>query len=161
MVLNVDDLQIYDNLVNEIMSNQKEYNHINFTNENNFEYVINENLKFVLKGKKILIDFSETKLPHSRLIMSEELKVIFSSFKAFELIDLSKIEKSSWFCLLWTPIKSSKLSFSSTSFLAYYQFGYTDNEVLCRGYNDYVEIPIIGLLPIKFDEKTWLKKISK
>jgi hypothetical protein len=30
-----------------------------------------------------------------------------------------------------------------------------------RGYNNYLEIPIIGILPVKFEDTTWLSKISK
>ena len=29
------------------------------------------------------------------------------------------------------------------------------------GYNNYMEIPIVGILPVKFDDNTWLGKISK
>lgn len=127
----------------------------------NFEYHMNENIKIICYDEKIKIEFYETKPPHGRFILSNQLEQIFSKFNAFDSIEISKIEKCSWFCVLWSPFKSAKSQFSNTSFLVYYQFSYTDSEIFYQGYNNYLEIPIIGILPVKFDDNLWLSKISK
>jgi hypothetical protein len=126
-----------------------------------FEYNVTENLKFLVFNKKIKLEFYENRPPHSRVILSSQLEEIFSCLKTFDFIDLNKIDKSSWFSVLWSPFRSNKTQFNSTTFLSYYQFGYTDSDMYYRGYNDYMEIPIVGILPIKFDDNVWLSKITK
>jgi hypothetical protein len=67
--------------------------------------------------------------------------------------------------VLWTPFKSNKQFFSNTSFLTYYQFdmgeysNYTEQSVM--SHHGFYEVPIVGILPIKFDENIWLRKFRK
>lgn len=144
-------------------------NHMNQSNNDNnyrkdtlmFEYNVTENLKILIFDKKIKLEFYENRPPHSRVILSSQLEEIFSCLKTFDLIDLNKIDKSSWFSVLWSPVRSNKSHFNSTTFLSYYQFGYTDLDLYYRGFNDFMEIPIVGILPIKLDDNVWLNKITK
>ena len=78
-------------------------------------------------------------------------------------IKISKLDISSWFSILWTPVKSSKGVMMNTSFLSYYQFNINDQNNLSsyRVNKHYSEIPIIGILPIKFDSKLFLSRINK
>jgi hypothetical protein len=127
-----------------------------------FEYNYKENLRIIFLNDKIKIEYYETKPPHSRNILSDQLEIIFSSLKIFETINIIKIDKTSWFSILWTPFKSVKQVFANTPFLVYYQLEYSDNDFFYRNnYNNYAEIPLIGILPIKFDETVWLNRISK
>lgn len=133
----------------------------NQKNQKKFEYNAGENLKILCQENKVKIEYYETKPPHFRYILSEQLDNIFSKLNAFSSIDISKIVKTSWFCILWTPFKSPKINFSNTSFLVYYQFSYSENELSFRGYNNYSEFPVVGILPLKFEEQLWLQRISK
>jgi hypothetical protein len=126
-----------------------------------FEYSPCDNLKIICLENQIKIQYYETKPPHSRYILSDQLEIIIKKLKCFSQIELSKVEKTSWICILWSPFKTSKPQYGSSSFLTYYQFSYSDNDMFYSGYNNYAEIPIIGILPIKFEEGLWLKKISK
>jgi hypothetical protein len=128
-----------------------------------FEYRASENLKFLVYEKKIKLEYYENKPPHSRLIFTENLQEILNSLECLNSIELGRVDKSSWFCINWLPIKSSKVQLASTSFLTYYGFCFSDVEMFYSGSksNLFLEIPVIGILPVKFDESFWLKKISK
>ena len=47
------------------------------------------------------------------------------------------------------------------SSVGYYQFIPEGCEMLSRGYDNYYELPLIGILPAKFDEDLWLRRIKK
>jgi hypothetical protein len=134
-----------------------------------FEYNISDNLKIICSEEGIKIQYYETKPPHSRYILSHQLEQIFSKLKVFDSIDLSQLDKYSWFSVLWTPFKSNKQKFSNTSFLTYYQFNLGEFSKPENGnenssmmsFNGYYEIPIIGILPIKFEENLWLKRFTR
>jgi len=127
-----------------------------------YEYVITENLTFTnYSNEKIKLEFNENKAPHSRLILSDQFEYIANKFPSIKKIEISKLDKNSWFSILWTPFKCAKPQFYNTSFLSYYQFNQSESESYLRDFTNYCEIPIIGVLPIKFDENIWLRKISK
>ena len=48
-----------------------------------------------------------------------------------------------------------------TSFLTYYQFCYTNSYNILANYKDFLEIPIIGILPLKLEDNIWLTRIIK
>ncbi len=140
---------------NELYKNESE-------NKVVYEYVITESFTFTnFSNEKIKLEFHENKAPHSRLILSDQLEYIVSKFPSIRKIEISKSDKNSWFSILWTPFKCSKPQFYNTSFLSYYQFNQSESDNYLRDFTNYCEIPIIGILPIKFDENLWLKKIAK
>lgn len=127
-----------------------------------YEYVVTECFNFTnFSNEKIKLEFNENKPPHSRLILSDQLEFIANKFPSIKKIEISKLDKNSWFSILWTPFKCTKPHFYNTSFLSYYQFNQSESDNYLRDFTNYCEIPIIGILPIKFDENIWLKKISK
>lgn len=139
----------------EILGNDYSYGKISF------EYNVNDNLKIICLSTDVKIEFYETKPPHSRYILSEQFENIFSKLKFFNSIDLSKIEKCSWFSVLWSPFKSNQQLFSNTSFLTYYQFDIGEYSYCMTSHQGYYEVPIVGILPIKLDENIWLRKFRK
>lgn len=145
-----------ENIVkNELYRNEAENKFVN-------EYIITESFTFTnYSNEKIKLEFNEKKAPHSRLILSDQLEFIANKFPTIKNIEISKLDKNSWFSILWTPFKCAKPQFYNTSFLSYYQFNQTETDNYLRDFTNYFEIPIIGILPIKFDENIWLKKISK
>ncbi len=77
-------------------------------------------------------------------------------------LKLNDMSSSAWWSALWIPNKTNKAQLASTSFLVYYQFKYSDNDdFFSKIYGKYKDIPIIGILPIKFDENIWLNIINK
>jgi hypothetical protein len=138
----------------------------------NFEYNVNENLKIICFADGVKIEFYETKPHHYRYILSDQLDMVISILKTVSSINISKIDKCSWFSVLWTPLKSNKSQFSNTTFLTYYQFDMGDyanyyssdcsvSVQSAHGLQNYYEIPILGILPMKFKEEVWLKKFRK
>jgi hypothetical protein len=118
-----------------------------------------DNINIISDCSYVKVEFYENKPPHSRLILTDQLGQILNTLKSLNL-ELSNVDSSSWFSVLWTPFRSSKTLFANTSFLVYYQLrvqvaSYDTN------YANYSEIPLIGILPIKLDENVWLNKISK
>ena len=140
---------------NELYKNESE-------NKVVHEYVITESFTFTnYSNEKIKLEFNENKPPHSRLILSDQFEILVSKFPSIKKIEISKSDKNSWFSILWTPFKCAKPQFYNTSFLSYYQFNQSESDNFLRDFTNYCEIPIVGILPIKFDENLWLKKISK
>lgn len=140
---------------NELYKNESE-------NKVVYEYVITESFTFTnYSNEKIKLEFNENKASHSRLILSDQLEFIVTKFPSIKKIEISKLDNNSWFSILWTPFKCAKPQFYNTSFLSYYQFNQSESDNYLRDFTNYCEIPIIGILPIKFDENLWLKKISK
>ena len=167
MEIYICDLEISSKIIEEL----EEYTKINKVEKNNIyknesektftnEYFFSEDLLHIVSysDEKLKIEFYETKPPHLRYILCDQLEMILNKLKVLKSLELSKLNKSSWFCVLWTPLKCSKPQNYNTSFLAYYQFNQSEVETFYRDYNNYSEIPIIGILPIKFDENIWLNK---
>jgi hypothetical protein len=127
-----------------------------------YEYYITENLSFTnYSNEKVKIDYHETKPPHLRPILTDQFEFILKKLPSLQGIEISKIDKNSWFSILWTPFKCSKQLFYNTSFLSYYKFSQNEAENYMSNFNNHNEVPIIGVLPTKYDESVWLKKISK
>lgn len=141
--------------------NKENFGQNNAYNKISFEYNVNDNLKIICLSSDVKIEFYETKPPHSRFILSEQLENIFYKLKFLNSIDLSKIEKCSWFSVLWSPFKSNQQLFSNTSFITYYQFDMGEYDYYMTSHQGYYEVPIVGILPIKLDENIWLRKFRK
>jgi hypothetical protein len=127
-----------------------------------YEFLIGDsNLKFIIKNYSIKIEFYEHKPPHSRQILSNQIGILFENFETLKNISLEKLDHNSWFSILWSPMKSSKSSFMNTSFISYYKFlGATLRENILKGnLREYSELSIIGVLPIKFENKLFLSRI--
>jgi hypothetical protein len=130
--------------------------------ENN--YIMNyiyqkDNIRIISDCNYAKIEFYETKPPHSRLILTDQLNIIINTLDSLD-VEMLNVDSSSWFSILWNPFKSSKVSFANTSFLVYYQLKVPEPNYNTN-YANYSEIPLIGILPIKLDKNIWLSKISK
>ena len=125
-----------------------------------FEITLQENLKLICFEKKIKIEFYEIKPHHSRQILIDQFNNLFK-FDFLKKLILSHLNEYSWFSVLWTPFKALKSQLGSTSFLTYYQFCYTNSYNILANYKDFLEIPIIGILPLKLEDNIWLTRIIK
>jgi hypothetical protein len=96
-----------------------------------------------------------------RPILTDQFEFLLQKLPSLGKIEISKIERNSWFSILWTPFKCSKQTFYNTSFLSYYKFSQNETENYMSDFTNHNEVPIIGVLPTKYDETIWLKKISK
>jgi hypothetical protein len=122
----------------------------------------NANFKLIVKsGKCICIEYYETKPPHSRQILIKQIEQLLNEYDALKNIQINNIDYSSWFSVLWTPYKSSKGNLINCSFLSYYQFNSKNFSIEECNSNNFTEIPIIGILPIKFENKLFLTGINK
>jgi hypothetical protein len=158
-------------LIDDLTKIHKHTNHLHlksiFENDTSnpgseYEFLIGEsNSKFIIKNNTIKIEFYEHKPPHSRQILSNQIGILFESFESLKNITLDKLDGNSWFSILWTPMKSSKSSFMNTSFISYYKFlGASVRENKLKGsIREYSELSIIGVLPIKFENKLFLSRI--
>ncbi len=127
-----------------------------------YEYHISDTFTLTnYSNEKVKLEYNENKAPHSRLILSDQFEFISNKFPSLKKIEITKLDKNSWFSILWTPFKCGKPQFYNTSFLSYYQFSQSESDSYMRDFTNYYEIPIIGILPIKFDENLWFRKISK
>lgn len=107
----------------------------------------------------ITLEYYETKPPHLREIFIREISTFSKILPVMNKILLSQLSGNSWFSILWNPMKSTSHDFISTSFITYYQFKFSEESLGKQ--TPYAEIPIIGILPIKFVHKIFLEKISK
>lgn len=159
-----------DKQFEDILSkNEKKYkNNINNNTlinkeEKEFFYIVDESLQISFSKEKneIKIEFNETKPPHNRMIITDLIEEIITNLELKDEITMDNIDKSSWFCFSWVPLHSTKSEFSITSFLVYYRFASDEKDLVNRGYDNYFEIPIVGILPLKIEENLWLKAIKK
>lgn len=120
----------------------------------------NPNLKVKVSKREIVIEYYESRLPHVRYIFIKQIEQIMKIIhKAIGPISLKDLDQNSWFSILWSPIKSMKMAFLSSSFLTYYRFNSNDPN---SNSNDEAnkEIPLIGMLPIKLNNTLFLSKVS-
>lgn len=124
------------------------------------EVILQDNLKLFLLDRKIKIEFYEIKPHHFRQILIDQFTEIFK-FDFLKRLLLNNLSQYSWFSILWTPFKSLRPQMGNTSFLVYYQFCYTSSFNVFLKSNDFLEIPIIGILPYKLEDNIWLTRIIK
>lgn len=120
-----------------------------------------------MKSDIIKIEFYETRPPHNRQIFIKQIENLFNNFDVLKKIPINKVDSSSWFSILWTPYKSTKNALMNTSFLAFYKYNFNAqhlNNFTRPNLNinsNFTEIPLIGILPIKFENKIFLSRINK
>jgi len=124
-----------------------------------FEFYLTEDCKLRYFQGKITIEYYEDKPPYSRTILSEQINYILGLVDGLKEVMIPNVNQNSWFSIIWNPCKTHNHRFTNTSFLVYYQFQVTDSlHNMCS--SQYLEIPIIGILPINFEEILWLRKIN-
>ena len=129
-------------------------------NKLKFEINLQENLKLICIDRKIKIEFYEIKPHHFRQILIDQFTEIFK-YDFLKKLVLSNLNQYSWFSILWTPFKSVRPQMANTSFLVYYQFCYTNSLNIFKNSNDFLEIPTIGVLPLRLEDNIWLTRIIK
>ena len=142
-------------------------------NMNNINSVINKNnnymefypmdknnsLKIVLRGfSKISIEYSENKPPHLRKSFYQQIRDIYNLL-SLNNIAIKNIIGKSYFSIRYTPINCRNKNNIQTSFINYYRFKINEERITYS--NKYIDIPIIGMLPLKFNHKFFLEKINK
>lgn len=125
----------------------------------------NPNLKLKVSKREIVIEYYESRLPHVRYIFIKQIEQIMKILhKTIGLMSLKDLDPSSWFSILWSPIKSMKIAFLTSSFLTYYRLSNdssnNNNESNINTKEGYTEIPLIGVLPIKLNNTLFLSKVS-
>jgi hypothetical protein len=129
----------------------------------NVYYKINESLIIKCYESKIKIEFNETKPLHLRMLLNDQINLIFNKIPYLNGIKFEDIHTSSWWSLLWSPNKSSVPQFMNTSFLVFYHLKINksnNKEVLSTSSGIIVEVPIVGILPLKLRDQTWLSTIK-
>ena len=143
-------------------NNQKESKNIINKNNNYFEFLPCEKipcLKIILKNlNKLTIEYYENKPQFFRKNFHQQIKEIFKQIQINNL-SLNDISGKSYFSILFSPINQRNKNNIQTSFITYYQFKYNENNHI--GLGKYIEIPLIGILPIKLVPKFFLEKINK
>ena len=119
------------------------------------------NEKFIVKyiSGSLSIEFYEMKPPYSRQTLCYQINSLLDMIEGLKDILISNLNQNSWFSIMWSCLKSSNSNFINTSFLVYYQFHITDF-INYNQQNDYLEIPIIGILPINLNDFLWLRTIN-
>jgi hypothetical protein len=161
-------LEIYiadDEEINKIVKilKDKGYKFNHEQHDEKIEFILEENLTFSLHNKQIKIKFYETKPPHTRLILSQQIEIILECLNSLKDIAILKILEKSWFCVLWSPIKSSDSKFIITSFLTYYQFSFIEDNLFIYNntHPNLYKLNLLGVLPLRFDEQIFFNRISK
>ena len=118
-------------------------------------------LKIIIKNlSSFIIEYYENRPPHLRELFIKHIHQILSKHLPPLLkCSISQLSSNSWFSVLWSPTKSSSVNYMTTSFISYYQFKFSEESLNKQSL--YGEIPIIGILPIKFIHKYFLERISK
>ena len=142
--------------------NQKEPKNLINKNNNYFEFLPCEKipcLKIILKNlNKLTIEYYENRPQFLRKHFHEQIKDILKQLQINDLA-LNNISGKSYFSILYSPLNQRNKNNIQTSFITYYQFKY--NESNHKNIGKYIELPIIGILPIKLVVKFFLEKISK
>ena len=124
------------------------------------EIILNDlipNLIIRFNSNKIIISFNENKPWHLRQIFINEIKEIIKIIPILQEIKIEEIEiNESYFSILYYPTKANRPYMKFTSFLVYYRF----NKEIDLNNEKYDKCLIMGILPIKFDPKLYLTKIS-
>ena len=175
IILNIIDYLISTNkCTNQLKSKIEEnYGKDQIININNINNVLNMNnnyieffpleknpgLKIILKGySKITIEFKENKPPHLRKNFYHQMKEIINIL-TINSISLNNIIGKSYFSIRYTPYNCRSKNNIQTSFVNYYQFKINEERKIFS--NKYIDIPLIGILPLKFNHVFFLEKINK
>ena len=141
--------------------NQKDPKNIINKNNNYFEFLPCEKipcLKIILKNlNKLTIEYYENRPQFFRKHFHEQVKEILNLLQLNDL-SLNNISGKSYFSILFSPLNQRNKNNIQTSFITYYQFKYNENS---NNLGKYIEIPIIGILPIKLVFIFFLEQINK
>ena len=150
------------NYAKDQLINMNNLNSIIAKNNNHMEfYPVDKNncLKIILRGySKITIEYSENKPPHLRKSFYQQIRDI-SNLLSLNNISINNIIGKSYFSVRFTPINCRNKNNIQTSFINYYRFKINEERITHN--NKYIDIPVIGMLPLKFNQKFFLEKINK
>ena len=119
----------------------------------------NNSLKIVLRGfSKLSIEYNENKPPHLRKSFYQQIKEI-SNILSLNNISINNIVGKSYFSIRFTPINCRNKNNIQTSFINYYRFKINEERITYT--NKFIDIPIIGMLPLYFNHKFFLETINK
>ncbi len=124
--------------------------------ELNISYRVHENFFFICSNSKIKIEFYENKPCHLRSLFIDNIESLFNKFPVLKELEIKDINESSWWSAVWTPIKCTKPQLLINSFIVYYQLNSEEIEVQ---EDSNIEIPLIGILPIKNTKGFWFEKM--
>ena len=119
----------------------------------------NNSLKIVLRGfSKLSIEYNENKPPHLRKSFYQQIKEILNIL-SLNNISINNIIGKSYFSIRFTPINCRNKNNIQTSFINYYRFKINEERITYT--NKFIDIPIIGMLPLYFNHKFFLETINK
>ena len=139
-------------------------NNLNNLNKNNnyiefYPVDKNNSLKVILRGfSKISIEYNENKPPHLRKSFYKQIKDILNILN-LNNIAINNIVGKSYFSIRYTPINCRNKNNIQTSFINYYRFKINEERITHS--NKYIDMPIIGVLPLKLNHKFFLETINK
>jgi hypothetical protein len=142
---------------------------INLNNINNIisnnNYIIemypnnNNALKITLRSyNQLIIEYKESKPPHLRKHFYQQMKEILNLL-FLNNISINNISTNSYFSIRYTPVNCRNKNNIQTSFINYHKFSF--NEERNNSNNKYIEVPVVGMLPLKLNQKFFLEKINK
>ena len=150
------------NYSKEQIINMNNINNIINKNNNYMEFYPldkNNSFKIVLRGfSKISIEYYENKPPHLRKSFYQQIKEIINIL-SLNNISINNIVGKSYFSIRYTPINCRNKNNIQTSFINYYRFKINEERITYT--NKFIDIPIIGMLPLKFNHKFFLETINK
>lgn len=122
-------------------------------------YVIETAFKIICYETRFTIEFYEQKPHHYRNNFLDQIEILLSNLDIFKDTRIFKdFDKTSWFSILWFPLKTIKHNLMNTSFLIYYSLcNFEETRII----NNFHYFPIIGVLPLRLDENIWLSKLNK
>lgn len=161
--LHIKNKDLYNQIHNEIMMRKNDQNFNICKNEGNqklYEYYVLETVfKIICYESRFTIEFYEQKPHHYRNNFIDQIEILFNNLTILKDTRVFKdFEKTSWFSILWFPLKTIKHNLMNTSFLIYYSLNnFEETKIINRLH----EFPIIGILPLRLDDQIWLSKINK
>jgi len=162
----IKDKDLYTHIRSHIMKDKNEENFKDFSNEGTnpdnrlFEYyVLDTSFKVIFYESRLKIEFYEHRPHHFRNTFIEQFEMLLDENIFGDLKVFRDFEENSWFSILWFPLKTTKHNFMiNTSFLVYYSLNNFKDTKPIHNLHDF---PVIGVLPLRLDEQTWLAKINK
>ena len=146
--------KIQENFDKEQITNNLNNSYLEF-----FPIDKNTSIKIILEGYiKLTIEFNENKPPHLRNNFYHQIKDIMNIL-LINNISINNILGKSYFSIRYTPYNCRSKYNIQTSFVNYYQFKINEERKIFS--NKYIDIPLVGILPLKFNHKFFLEKINK